>query len=111
AGGPDCTSSFPRRLPAGGAREDALEQLRALPEVASAEPIAVLPVSAVPNDSLWSSSWWFYQPSRNDIHAPEAWDVTRGDTAIVVAIIDTGVLYYHPDLGGPVAGVPGQMAT
>jgi len=87
----------------------ALDALRALPEIASAEPIGVLPLSAVPNDSLWSGASWFYQPSRADVHAPEAWDVTTGDTSIVVAVLDTGVLPYHPDLGGSVAGLGGQM--
>jgi subtilisin family serine protease len=108
---PDFTAFYRVLLPAAADLEDALARFRALPDVASADPIAVLPVSAVPNDSLWSVSSWFYQPSRRDLHAPEAWDVTRGDTSIVVAILDTGVLSYHPDLGGEVAGSSGQMWT
>jgi subtilisin family serine protease len=78
----------------------------------SADPIAILPVQVFPNDSLWSDSHWFYQPgTRRDVHAPEAWDVTLGDTAIVVAVLDTGVLPFHPDIGGTVAGLPGQIWT
>src|SRR5580765_3913177 len=34
------------------------------------------------------------------IHAPEAWQVTRGDPSTRVAIIDTGIDYTHPDLLG-----------
>src|SRR5262249_20350110 len=82
-----------------------------LPEVVSATPIAILPLDAVPNDSLWASSYWYYQPSRMDVHAPEAWDVTTGDTSVVVAIVDTGVNPYHPDVGGSVAGLSGQIYT
>jgi hypothetical protein len=108
---PDFTAFYIAHLPPGVALETALERFAALPEVASAEPIAVLPVSAVPNDSLWSSSYYFFQPSRRDLHAPEAWDVTRGDTAVVVGILDTGVVPYHPDLGGVTPGVAGQMWT
>jgi len=89
----------------------ALATLRATPGVASAAPIAWLPVSAVPNDSLWGLSTWFYQPSRRDVHAPEAWDVTTGDTSVVIAILDTGVSPWHPDLAGTAAGERGNLWT
>ena len=98
SGETDFTAFYRVRLPAGLSTDRALATFRALPEVESADPIAILQASAVPNDSLWSVSTWFYQPSRFDVHAPEAWDVTIGDTAVVVAILDTGVLPYHPDL-------------
>jgi hypothetical protein len=106
---PDLAAFFLVRLPAGTDLESALARFRALPDVVSADPIAVLPVAVVPNDSLWAASYWLFQPSRRDIHAPEAWDVSQGDTTVVIAILDTGVLPYHPDLGGQVAGRSGQM--
>lgn len=100
---PDFTAFYLAHLPPGLALEDALERFRPLGEVISADPIAVLPVSFMPNDELWPDSWWFYQPgTRHDIHAPEAWDVSTGDTAVVVAVLDTGVLPYHPDLLGQI---------
>ena len=37
-----------------------------------------------------------------DIDAPEAWDVETGDPAVIIAIVDTGVDYNHPDLAGKV---------
>ena len=107
----DFTGFYIAHLPEGTDLEGALARLRALAEVQSAEPIGVLPVSAAPDDSLWSSSWWFDQPSGHCIHAPRAWDVGTGDSSIVVAILDTGVIPYHPDLGGTVAGVAGQIWT
>jgi subtilisin family serine protease len=33
-----------------------------------------------------------------DIDAPEAWGIEIGDPAVVIAIIDSGIDYYHPDL-------------
>ncbi len=97
------------RLPEGVPAGDALATLRATPEVAHASRIALLPVARVPNDSLWSVSTWFYQPSRADVHAPEAWDVTTGDSSVVVAIVDTGVLAWHPDLSGTLPSGPSLL--
>ena len=102
---------FRVQLPAGVDLEDALGRFSSLAEVEKAEPIGVTPVSLMPDDSLFSVSTWFYQPSRHDIHAPEAWDVWPGDTSLVVAILDTGVIPYHPDLGGTIAGLRGQLWT
>jgi len=108
--GPDFTAFHLVHLAPGSDLGQALERFRALPEVASADPIAVLPVSALPNDSLALATYWLENPrnGRADIHAPEAWQVTTGDTSIVVGIIDTGVIPFHPDLGGR-AGERGQM--
>lgn len=47
----------------------------------------------VPNDSGFSSQW---QLTR--IQAPYAWDISQGDSSIIIGIIDTGIDYNHPDL-------------
>ena len=56
-------------------------------------------------------SYWLYQSSRRDLHVQEAWDVTQGDSTSIIAVIDTGVLRYHPDLGGMVEGEYGNIWT
>ena len=109
-GDPDFTAFHLVHLGLGGDLATALARLRAVPEVLSADPIGIMPVSALPNDSLAFATFWLFkdQPVRTDIRAPEAWQISTGDTSIVVGIIDTGVIPYHPDLGGR-AGERGQM--
>jgi subtilisin family serine protease len=106
---PDLAAFFRVRLPAAVPLDEALERFAALTEVEAASPIAVLPVTMAPNDSLWSEAYWLHQASRADIHALEAWVVSRGDPEVVIAILDTGVLPYHPDLGGTLPGSAGHM--
>jgi subtilisin family serine protease len=107
----DFTSFYIVHLPEGADLLAALDALRAAPEIASADPVAQVPLAMVPNDSLWTASWWLNQPSGRDIHATSAWDVTTGDTSVVVAVLDSGVLREHPDLGGVTSGAAGQLWT
>ncbi|MBN1997602.1 S8 family serine peptidase [candidate division KSB1 bacterium] len=69
------------------------QQISALSFVEWAEPNYLLPTEAVPNDSLFPQLFFLHQ-----IYAPEAWDIVRGDSGIIIAIIDTGVDLVHPDL-------------
>lgn len=57
------------------------------------EPNYLVQAAFVPNDPSYSSQW--YLPK---IQAPAAWDITRGSSSIVIAIIDTGVDKAHSDL-------------
>ena len=97
-GDPDFAAFYVVHLPRGANLDATLERFRRLSDVRSANPIALCPVTEVPNDSLWSLAWYLEQPSGRHIHAVEAWDITHGDTSAVVAIMDTGILPYHPDL-------------
>ncbi len=54
----------------------------------------------VPNDPYFGSLWGLSNTGTPgaDISARQAWDLTTGDTQVVVAVIDTGIDYTHPDL-------------
>jgi subtilisin family serine protease len=75
-----------------------------LAAVVGAEPDYIVHTAIIPNDTCFGSLYGLNNTGQAggridaDIDAPEAWDVTTGSTKIVVAVIDTGVDYRHPDL-------------
>ena len=64
------------------------------------------PVEARPNDPKFGEQWALNNlgqdggKARADIDALKAWLKTRGSSEIVVAVLDSGVDYTHPDLVG-----------
>ncbi|MFH1320611.1 MAG: S8 family peptidase [Bacteroidota bacterium] len=48
---------------------------------------------AIPNDPFFSNQW-----NLNQILAPDAWDIVKGNPSVVVAIIDAEVQYLHEDI-------------
>jgi serine protease len=69
--------------------------LRQRPDVLYAEPNYRRRPMAVPNDSYYGLQWHY-----PFINLPQAWDITTGNSNVIVAVIDTGVLLSHPDLQG-----------
>jgi subtilisin family serine protease len=57
----------------------------------------------IPNDPKFSSQW-----NLRKISAPAAWNRTTGSSNVVVAIIDGGVDYTHPDLAPNMWRNPGE---
>lgn len=53
------------------------------------------------DDPLWDEQWGMKDPVYG-VDAVAAWDYTAGDEDIIVALLDTGVDYNHPDLAGRV---------
>ncbi|SNY51796.1 Leucine rich repeat-containing protein [Arsukibacterium tuosuense] len=74
----------------------ALAYYRQLPGVRFAEPDYPLYKQQTPDDPQFSQQWHLSQ--LQGINAPQFWQQTTGDPQLVVAVIDTGVSYQHPDL-------------
>lgn len=82
------------RAPEGVTTEEFIESLRAEPEVVSAMPNYIMQTQAVtPDDESWREQW-----GPTAINAPEVWERGTGSEEVVVAVIDSGVIYDHPDL-------------
>ncbi|HRT06419.1 MAG TPA: S8 family serine peptidase, partial [Kiritimatiellia bacterium] len=99
------------QLAAGDNIATKLAALRADPNVLYAEPDYVLRADRMPNDPLFSRQWGLNNVSMPsaDVSAPEAWSQTTGDDNVVIAVIDTGVDYTHPDLAANMWTNPGEI--
>jgi len=94
----------------------AASELRADPAVLIAEP-NYLRRTAVPDDPQYidHSQWGLYKINLNPFGSPESgWNESTGSTEVIIAIIDTGVDWNHPDLAANIwlnsfeaAGTPG----
>jgi len=90
------------------------------PSVGYAEPNYTMFADVVPNDPSFGNLWGMNNTGQTiggqagtadaDIDAPEAWDMTHGSGNFVIAVIDTGVDYNHPDLAANMWTNPGEIA-
>lgn len=67
------------------------------PNVAYAELDYLADANWTPNDPSFSAQW-----ALPKVQAPAAWDYARGTSAVLIAVVDTGVDLSHPDLAGKV---------
>ncbi len=93
------------KLPPGMSVTDAMAQYESNPVVASVSPNYLRSIKqTVPDDTLFGFLWGMNNTGQTggtidaDIDAPEAWDLTTGDSNVIIAVVDTGVDYTHPDL-------------
>ncbi len=97
-------------VPEGKGLFETLRAFSDLPEVAFAEPseASFNDDLYLPDDPNFPRLWGLHNTGQTvegvagtpdaDIDAPEAWDITRGNPNVIVAVIDTGADLNHPDL-------------
>jgi len=94
--------------------EDALKKYRDSKEVMYVEPnYKIYLHSTIPNDPYFPQLWGLHNTGQEypiegggtyygiddaDIDATEAWDIYTGNQEIIVAVLDSGIDYNHPDL-------------
>lgn len=94
--------------------DEAIARFRGNPAVEYIEPNYIVHTTATPNDPLFDQLWGLHNTGQTggvrgaDIGALQAWDATTGSD-ILVAMIDTGVDYTHPDLAENIFINPGEI--
>jgi serine protease len=83
---------------AGESRAEMLARLRADPEIEYAEVDERRHALRTPDDSLFSEQWYLQSAQPSAVNALAALDLTTGSPGVVIADLDTGVRFDHPDL-------------
>jgi subtilisin family serine protease len=89
-------------FPPGKPSKSSPSEFKQLQHSVSARSAVGASSTQTPDDSFWdteSRRWGFHNDADTDIDAPEAWHIHTGNNRdVIVAVIDTGVNYNHPDL-------------
>ena len=83
---------------------EAVNLLSRLPNIEKAEPDFIVTADVVPNDPSYHKLY-----GMDKISAPQAWDENIDCSSVVVAVIDTGVDYNHPELASNIWTNPGEI--
>lgn len=92
------------------------EKLLADPRIEAVEFNNNISLSAKTNDTDFEELWGLHNTgqtggtSNADINAPQAWNTQMGSEDVVVAVIDSGVDYEHPDLADNMWTNSGEIA-
>lgn len=87
-----------------GQVDESIAHLKARGLVREAFPDRAYRMAYLPNDPFVPDQWNLF-----NMNVPAAWDITRGDPNVVVAVLDTGVDYDHPELAPNIWRNPGEI--
>ncbi len=86
------------KLPSELSVEEAVRKYEQDPGVEYAEPNYIVHgLATIPADPSFSLQWSLDNNNDFDIDGPEAWDITTGSDNVIIAVIDSGLAYNHPD--------------
>ena len=101
------------KLPKDVSVQEAIQNYMLDPNVEYAEPNYRRCLAKIPNDTYFRNQWALHNEGtyangtpNADIDAPEAWEISTGNdnitgnNNIIVAVLDSGIDYNHPDLVG-----------
>ena len=91
-------------MPPGLSVRRAVDRLSRLPGVRYAEPNYIVTADQLPNDPYFGQLW-----GMASINAPQAWDLGTNASNVLVAVIDSGIDYNHPDLNANIWRNPLQV--
>jgi subtilisin family serine protease len=95
----DLSRIYKVKFPRGFDPEEVASEFSQIPNVEYAQVIGIHPVYATtPNDTYILHQWALSQRKDHDVDGPQAWDLSQGDSTVVLAIVDSGVDWHHPDL-------------
>jgi len=110
----DLYNVFNFHIPEGANIPSIIQEYFSDPHVSYAEPNYLIHSCVIPNDPSFNLQYALHNTGQTggtpdaDIDAPEAWDIETGDENIVIAVLDTGVDWDHPDLWGNIWVNPGE---
>jgi thermitase len=90
-------------------RKNVVKSLVQNPYVQYAEPNYIYKINRTPNDPMFNQLWGMKNTGAQDsagaagvagvdIGVEQAWDIQTGSKDVLVAVIDTGIMYNNPDL-------------
>lgn len=114
---PDLTGHYKVRIGAHADLDAVMQAFSRNTHIDHVEKIGIHPIYAEANDPYYddppetfpNDQWHFW--GSFGVDANVAWDTETGDPAVVVAVADSGVRYFHSDLGGSNPPGPDDPAT